>query len=163
MLTGDLQYLMTAPPQELMKLTNDIPWSLCVMIREQILSPGLDTIDVEESRWIAAGAPPVDYDAVIAYVEAKIDDHCRCEAWGTRRDGNPGRRVSFRRDRGFVWLALCLKCANDYDGALRWQNRCSKKQVLGPFILETISDIPWQRIVAAHAKKQGRAVSKGAL
>jgi hypothetical protein len=146
----DKEYLKRATPQELLKLTNGIPWQICAAIRVAILqgrlslSQGIEASWIAEMRkWKAAGAPPsLNADEIRRSLSDRSDLTRPCSECGHVRYLPPkgGRRVTFTRVHGFGYHGLCGECAEEFDLAhacktvvrrgLRWQGRCISKPLV---------------------------------
>lgn len=146
--SSDLQYLKRATPADLMKLTNDIPWPICAIIRAALIQghqrfvQGIeDEMGDEVRRWRAAGVPPLDPGEITRYLDEKSDLTTNlCAECGHVRYLPPrgGRRISFSRRRGFGLHYLCGDCTQDWDNHFdvqallksakglqeRWKGRC---------------------------------------
>jgi hypothetical protein len=141
---ADLRFLKRATPQELLKLTNGIPWVFCASIKVSLLAghrslvQGLDKERrAEGAVWLAAGAIHTAAEAK-GWLQGRLS--APCDECSGLRDHNRGHRISFTKAGGFRWLELCGSCCGDHDYfhnpkllvalATRWQGRCLSREAV---------------------------------
>jgi hypothetical protein len=104
----------------LMKMTGDIPWELCAMIkvslanpRREFAEPG-DHWDQEHRRWIDAGAIPTGTEATKCWLKERSNPERPCDQCGRPKSGTKPGRLFTLTSKGFGWHALCGHCYQGY-------------------------------------------------
>jgi hypothetical protein len=131
----DLNYLKRATPAVLMPLANGIPWEICCLIKVELTLDQTGEADqIEQAKWMAAGAVPNDPEENVSWLKERAEV---CDECGQPRH-EAKNRLTFMRERGFGLHRLCGNCAQDFDHhfdprawaktaaelASRWQGRC---------------------------------------
>jgi hypothetical protein len=124
MTENDLNYLMSAKPAELMKLTNHIPWPLCLVIKEHLTGQ----TESDPKEWIAAGAVLSDEAMIDSWLDMRKASPC---GGGDHFPaGEPKIRFAFTKNRGFIFHVLCDECVKDFDFHYNLETRLAVMRTL---------------------------------
>jgi hypothetical protein len=108
----------TATPEELMKLTNGLPWQICAYARISLTGGELLA---ERKKWEDAGAP-CNYGEFGTWMERTSKLLTPCDGGcDVKYFPHPGYkaspRVTFSVSDGFRFYSLCASCTQDFDSA----------------------------------------------